>query len=480
MARILIADDEALERSALRMIISSSGEAEGIEIDEASNGHEALTLVDVNRYDAFFLDVKMPGLDGLAAAEAIRARGILAPIVIISAFDTFEYAQRAIRLGVYEYLLKPAGSDEVRATLQRVLAARREETAIGDSGSGDANRDSRGRAGADIPYSGAGPRDSSIRAVSEALSRLERSILERLSQGSVDGALVRDYARLAGLEETWMSVLAFRIAPRQDRDAGRHAGSLAAVMLSSMDREGALRCRKSFAAAGAGGGHLILYHDGAEIAGAPPSPAPRPPRPEPGHSGFLRMPEAGPLAPLLDALVRKARETAPMDIMIGVAGPVLHGDPEELFSQAGEAARLADPERPIVHISPLPVDGAAGTVCFSSGNAAQKSLGSRALEIIKRRYPDDLSLASAAEELGVNAFHLSRSVSRDLGMGFSEVLARVRINRAKELLLGGSSVKEAGYLVGYRDQAYFTRVFRKLEGMNPSEYLRQSARKYKK
>ncbi len=87
---------------------------------------------------------------------------------------------------------------------------------------------------------------------------------------------------------------------------------------------------------------------------------------------------------------------------------------------------------------------------------------------------------STAEMLGVNSFHLSHAISKELGIGFSELLRRVRINKAKELMIGGGSIKEASYLVGFSDQAYFTRVFKKLEGINPRQFIEQTAKKYKK
>jgi two-component system response regulator YesN len=104
----------------------------------------------------------------------------------------------------------------------------------------------------------------------------------------------------------------------------------------------------------------------------------------------------------------------------------------------------------------------------------------KALDYIKSGYSKELTLVSAAEALGVNSFHLSHAISRELGIGFSELLGRVRINRAKELMAGGGSIKEASYLVGFSDQAYSTRVFKKFEGQNPKQYIQQTAKKYKK
>jgi AraC-like DNA-binding protein len=55
----------------------------------------------------------------------------------------------------------------------------------------------------------------------------------------------------------------------------------------------------------------------------------------------------------------------------------------------------------------------------------------------------------------------------------------VRINKAKELIAGGANIKEASYMVGFSDQAYFTRVFKKLEKMTPRSFSDKCAKKYK-
>jgi two-component system response regulator YesN len=83
----------------------------------------------------------------------------------------------------------------------------------------------------------------------------------------------------------------------------------------------------------------------------------------------------------------------------------------------------------------------------------------------------DISLAQAAAALRVSPSHLSRTIRAAAGAGFSEVLARMRFEKARELLRSGSSVKEASAEVGFKDPAYFARVFRRLAGMSPTEFL---------
>ena len=111
--KVLIVDDEAPARSELRHLL---GEHEGIEIvGEARNAAEAVALAQANELDAAFLDVEMPGVSGLAAAQLVRSSARPPAVVFITAHA--EYALDAFAVEAFDYLLKPI--DPVR--LGRVL-----------------------------------------------------------------------------------------------------------------------------------------------------------------------------------------------------------------------------------------------------------------------------------------------------------------------------------------------------------------------
>jgi len=82
-----------------------------------------------------------------------------------------------------------------------------------------------------------------------------------------------------------------------------------------------------------------------------------------------------------------------------------------------------------------------------------------------------ISLRDLAKAVHMSPSYLSRQLVKETGMGFGEMLARIRIVHAKELLQNGTSAKTASYLVGFRDQSYFTKVFTRFEGISPSRYL---------
>ncbi len=113
----LIVDDEQLAREELAYLLKEFPEIEILE--SASNGLEAVKLIDQLEPDLVFLDVQMPGLDGLSVIDKLREKGGPLPhFVLITAFD--HYAIEAFRLQATDYLLKPVEKDRLAETLARV------------------------------------------------------------------------------------------------------------------------------------------------------------------------------------------------------------------------------------------------------------------------------------------------------------------------------------------------------------------------
>lgn len=89
-------------------------------IGDAENGKEALEKIEQNEPDVVLTDIRMPYMDGLEMAENIRQRYPSIKIVIFSGFDEFEYAKKAIKLNVIEYILKPVNVEELTAILKKI------------------------------------------------------------------------------------------------------------------------------------------------------------------------------------------------------------------------------------------------------------------------------------------------------------------------------------------------------------------------
>lgn len=117
--KLLIVDDEKIVRDSIRLIIQREG-LTGVDLRAVSTGGAAIETAREFRPDAIFMDIDMPGLNGLEAIQSIREFSPEVIVVIITAYDVFQYAQTAIRYGVYEYLLKPFTPSRIVELLGRV------------------------------------------------------------------------------------------------------------------------------------------------------------------------------------------------------------------------------------------------------------------------------------------------------------------------------------------------------------------------
>jgi response regulator NasT len=124
--RVVIAEDEALIRLDLREML----EEEGYDVvAEAADGEQAVALVTEHRPDLAVLDVKMPVLDGISAAEQIAAARI-APVVMLTAFSQRELVERARAAGAMAYLVKPFSKADLVPAVEMAMARYDELTTL--------------------------------------------------------------------------------------------------------------------------------------------------------------------------------------------------------------------------------------------------------------------------------------------------------------------------------------------------------------
>lgn len=123
--RIVLADDHPVVREGLRGMLTA--EPDFKVVGEASNGAEAVTLAEQLQPDVILMDLRMPGVDGVAAIEMLQARGSAVQVLVLTTYDSDADIVRAVEAGATGYLLKDAPRQEL---FRGVRAAARGETVL--------------------------------------------------------------------------------------------------------------------------------------------------------------------------------------------------------------------------------------------------------------------------------------------------------------------------------------------------------------
>jgi len=112
---VLVVDDEQSVREALRDILEDNG----YQVNSASNGREGLEMIDRLNPVAVLLDIRMPEMDGIKALEIINQRGSKVPVILMTAYGSTETTIEGMRLGAFDYLMKPLKVNEILDSLRK-------------------------------------------------------------------------------------------------------------------------------------------------------------------------------------------------------------------------------------------------------------------------------------------------------------------------------------------------------------------------
>jgi len=436
MYRLLIADDEALEREGLEWIVQRML-PDTFEILQAENGRRAIELAEERRPNIVFMDVQMPGIQGLEALKEIRRVLPDAKFVLVTAYDSFHYAQEALTLGVKEYIVKPASREQVAALLRRLAD--------------ELDREKAKRA-----------EQLTLKSKVSTLQPLvENELALILMVDQVLGASPEELAEWLEfpLENCRCLVVAF-----PDHDSPQDRKSL---------YETIRRTAKSF-------GHCLVSS-----------------MVEHHLAIFLRKPQQAAddwkeepvrLAGKIGDAVQSSSGT---EISIGIGS--LQSGADGLRQSYFEAVFASTCSNQVCLFDDLKTGGRQPVPDRSSdGEGWQTYVMStlqriremreeqtstvidRAKQYIRQHFTEELSLEEAAESVHLNPFYFSKVFKQHVGETFIDYLTGLRIDRAKQLIEEeGLSLKEVSYQVGYKDPNYFSRVFKKVTGVAPSEYRSQ-------
>ncbi|MCS5696448.1 response regulator [Desulfofundulus thermocisternus] len=525
--KLLVVDDEYLERQAVRLILERAEEPIKV-VGEARNGHQAVKLAGELQPDIVLLDVKMPGMDGLAAAKEIKKILPGSAIIFLTAYNEFDYIQEALRIGVADFLLKPVRAQELIDVLKNTrlqFLREREEQAeykkLQDQlaealpwlrinlGLGLIWGLWEDRAAVEqqarlvrletLPRVAFGVcMERRLEGNSSSLARFE--LLRYQLQHLVEETLSRHpWGLCLPVSERMLIGLWGNRGPEQEKRLRQLAGEIieaaaerlslgVTVGLSRFYEDVSQLPRAAWEAQTAA--HLGMFYLGPERVVHVD---------ELEHkSGGDEVVCAAGERELVEVLhsgnVEKARKTF-RQFLVSVFGSrdtdlhlikarlmaILVGFSRSMGSYGGQEAvhfynkfarqlslclSIEELEEWVAELVLSGNDPSAGRTGAMVHSAVKK-----ALEYIHENYQREVSLADISRIIYLSPDYFSRAFKEQMGCTFSEYVLRLRIEKAKKLLAETDlPVGEIGRQVGYPDPNYFSRVFSRSMGMPPSRY----------
>ncbi|GBF77666.1 DNA-binding response regulator [Paenibacillus sp. 598K] len=506
--RMLIVDDEPVICQGLRMTIDWS--AIGIEvIGEAYDGEHALEIIGDQPVELLISDIRMEGMDGLQLAGQLKQSHPHTRIIILSGYEDFEYARTSVRLGVYDYLLKPVEIDALVEVVKRAAAEIRSERTA------SAREE-------DLLWFTAAVRGVPSKAPLPDRSRWQGADFRILTSQLSSFAEV--YAELSAddygaLLETWattireglqtlglrsmsvfdnLNLLYTFVIDEHGRGDDWWESELAALM-SGWSGERPMYCALSPAysrleettAACQAATQLLAYHVLDHRAVLLPADAERmrrQPTPEYAEQEWLQGVTAALYAK--DAAEVRVQVTA-LFAQLQAQGLLLHEAAkvyEELMvllrqrlRQSGLGEMEGSRQTPIdLHlyntyesVSLLAANEVEQLLEHVDRGAREKSnwIAEKAVRYMREHSHTDLKASEAAAWLKITPSYFSYIFKKHTGKSFTEYMNELRINHAMELLATThDKVFEIADQVGYREYKYFVSVFKTVAGMTPKEY----------
>ncbi len=525
MYRILLADDEGIMLESLSSIIKGNF-GESCELETAKTGRAVIEKAETFHPDIVFMDIHMPGINGIQAIREIREFNHEALFYIISAYDKFDYAKEAIDLGVEKYLTKPISKKTVISVMEEAIS----------------KVDARRR------------RRSDLLRIQEKLE----TVIPVVESGFVSSVLLQNekkdvdyYRQLLDIEESFGYVMVIQFGT--DFDNGRLVSPVGInVKAQSAYPEIRELVKESF-----------FCVTGAIMSNWLPVIVPQQAQSMTYEARIQALEKARALASKLESR---------MEIKFRIGIGRVHAM-EELEKSYREANRALNNSRSrVIHIDDLQSNGIydeafpetnerklfqlmeagdvegvthelnlffdwmvqhypeeinnvrlkvleyviwAERIAFEAGavnygfsyrkdyldivmsfsgyedirrwfqekmqsicqtirdqkEEQSNSVVKKAQAYINENYSNDISLDEVSREVNISPYYFSKLFKDESGENFIEYLTRIRIEKAKEMLRSPEmSIKEVSLKVGYSDPNYFSRIFKRQTDMTPREY----------
>ncbi|MED2973753.1 response regulator [Fictibacillus sp. B-59209] len=466
--KVIIADDESLERKALRRIIEDHFPDMTI-AGEASNGRLAVEMARKHKPDFMLMDIKMPGLNGIEAIQIIKKQNPSMQFIMVTAYESFQYAKEAMKEGVREYLLKPSTAEETVHAIQRVCQSISEEQ----------------------------DKQSCYSATAEIV--LENILLKILQYELNDKVLEQLAVLFPNMRNTFISVIECEkniqleqvISVLNKRSpfpfiSLPYGNQLVLLFMSHKSNpiNDSLQLAKRLQAEvfeklwmGVGKPYTDLkeirhsYEEAAKTV----------------H--FLKKQNSGRFAHF--SQVDPAKETGLDEIVEAIFSNDSNGAKSMLGKELSSIQlmdlyillreRLVQEEIDVSDLS-YPENRNAWEELIRNAcrmineNKETNDPIKLAKKYIDEHFHEAVSLEQVAEMAGLSPTYFTKLFKEETDVTFIEFLTEIRLRKAMKLLNQNQySLKQICFMVGYKDPNYFSRVFKKQFLLSPKQYLRQKA-----
>lgn len=526
MLKVLIVDDEYLVLEYIKMIIEKNFDDIKI-IDTASTGREAIEKAIKTKPDIVFMDIHMPGINGIEAIRQIKATSSDIFFVIITAYEYFDYAKEALNLGVFEYLLKPINKSkliEAINNLKTAIEKKRKNIMLEVELKERINNIVPFLEGQFISYKmfnigtlndiefyedvfdmplkhgyvmsisleGEGNITNEI-ALKEKYDKQNFYDLFKIKLKSIVPCLISNPLsdRIVAFiptdeDDDYIKYKSVEIAKKLEE---KIKGATNVKYRIGIGRNYSIEnfnksCNEAYIASSINNGQTVVFYE--DIT---PNIHSQDVYPWNLETAFLNCIVTGDL--------NGAKEVF-KSLYVWLSNAYID-DIYKIKTKLIELAFSLDKVIPykIKNLSILKQNFIITVLKEENINEIRKSflqylseisyeiqnrkqehvddIISKVLEFINKNYKEDISLQDAAQYVNISYHYLSKIFKNEIGKGFSDYLTELRIEKSMQLLASKNmSIKEICQEIGYNDPNYYCKTFKKITGMTPTEYRSSS------
>lgn len=423
MLRLLIADDEKYDRDSIVNILNSDFKNQ-LEISEAKNGREEIELSEQLRPDIIITDIKMPGINGLKAIQEIKKFLPNAYFIILTAYDYFDFAVEAVKENVKEYILKPFSRTELIEKINQAVNFVNSEK---DKRKNEIENEEK---------------------LSNLMPILENELCYSIINDTILSIDYETYMKYLNIDfkSAYCIIVQLKESSNSIKNMKLQIGDYIKEYISRKFRNIASYIFTK---------ELIYFIQLKNY--------------EDDKSRKFKI------INLANEIKREINKIFHIHINIGIGNCY---NELSLMHKSYEEACICLEHNPennsIVYFQDINTNMTEKILL----NEKLKSIDREKIALFKAveqyiidNIQDEISLESISSRFNLSPYYFSRTFKEMLGYNFSDYINIVRINKAKEFLKDDSrSIKEICYSVGYSDPNYFSKVFKKYEGISPTEF----------